>query len=289
MKSPNLSSEEQEQWTEIIEPGNSLFALNLASVWRYRDLLMLFVKRDFISTYKQTILGPLWFFIAPIFTTITFTIIFGRVAQISTEGIPPVLFYMSGIIGWNYFSTCLTNTSTTFRDNAGIFGKVYFPRLIIPLSTIITNLIKFSIQFLMFIGFWLFFIYKDASITPNSYVLLTPLLIVLMAGLGLGFGMIISSFTTKYKDLVFLLQFGVQLLMYATPIIYPLSTIPEKYKWIIIANPMTSVIETFRYAFLGSGTFNLSHLIYSLGFMIILLFLGIVIFNKTEKTFIDTV
>lgn len=284
----NLSSE-QEQWTEIIKPKNSLFDLQLAEVWKYRDLLMLFVKRDFVSTYKQTLLGPLWFFIAPIFTTITFTFIFGHIAHISTEGTPPMLFYMSGIIGWNYFSSCLTSTSTTFRDNAGIFGKVYFPRMVMPLSNVITNLVKFGIQFFMFIGFLFFFLYKGSNITPNVYIILSPILIILMAGLGLGAGMIISSLTTKYRDFIFLVQFGVQLLMYLTPIIYPLSTIPEKYKWLVLANPMTGIIETFRYAFLGSGGFHLNYLLYSILFTILTLFVGIVIFNKTEKTFIDTV
>ncbi len=287
MTKDNLS--QQEQWTEIIKPKNSLFDLQLAEVWHYRYLLMLFVKRDFVSTYKQTILGPLWFFIAPIFTTITFTIIFGHIAHISTEGTPPLLFYMCGIIGWNYFSTCLTSTSTTFRDNAGIFGKVYFPRLIMPLSYIMTNLVKFGIQFFMFIGFLLYFLYKGNSITPNGYILLTPILIILMAGLGLGAGMIISSLTTKYRDFIFLVQFGVQLLMYLTPIIYPLSAIPEKYKWIVLANPMTGIIETFRYAFLGSGMFHPNYLLFSVLFTFLTFFAGIIIFNKTEKTFIDTV
>lgn len=289
MQKNELSSERLEQWTEIIEPTSSLFSLQLSDIWRYRDLLMLFVKRDFVSTYKQTILGPLWFFIAPILTTITFTIVFGNIAHLSTEGTPPMLFYMCGIIAWNYFSTCLTSTSTTFRDNAGIFGKVYFPRLISPLSVIITNLVKFGIQFLMFVCFWLYFMNQGTVSTPNMHILLLPVLVILMAGLGLGLGMIISSFTTKYRDLIFLLQFGVQLLMYATPVIYPLSSIPEKYKWLIIANPMTAVIETFRYAFLGVGTVTPLNLIYSACCMFLLLLLGIIIFNKTEKTFIDTV
>ncbi len=284
----NIDSQ-QDEWTEIITPKNGLFDLHLNEIWRYRDLLMLFVKRDFVSTYKQTILGPLWFFIAPILTTITFTIVFGNIAHLSTEKKPPVIFYMCGIIAWNYFATCLTSTSTTFRDNATIFGKVYFPRLIIPLSVIITNLVKFAIQFLLLICVWLYFLKQGTISNPSKSLLILPLLVILMAGLGLGAGMIISSLTTKYRDLIFLLQFGIQLLMYTTPIIYPLSSIPTKYQWIIIANPMTAIIESFRHAFLGNDNFLPFNLFYSAGCMILLLFIGIIIFNKTEKTFIDTV
>ncbi|MDQ3396061.1 MAG: ABC transporter permease, partial [Bacteroidota bacterium] len=255
----------------------------------YRDLLYMFVKRDFVAVYQQTILGPVWYFLQPILTTLTFTIVFGNIAKISTDGLPQLLFYMSGIIGWNYFSDCLNATSGTFSSNAAIFGKVYFPRLIAPLSTVISNLIKFSIQFLLFLGFMTYFIADGKDVNPNIAILVTPVLIILMAGLGLGFGIIISSLTTKYRDLKFLVSFGVQLLMYATPVIYPLSTLPEKYKPFVMANPMTPVIETFRYAYLGGGSFDPLHLAYSGLVMVIVLFIALVIFNKVEKTFMDTV
>ena len=279
----------KENWDLIIQPKSSWWDLQLYDIWRYKDLLLLFVRRDFVSLYKQTILGPLWFFIQPILTTIIFTIIFGKVAKIPTDGLPPVLFYMTGIVGWNYFADCLNNTSATFTKNATIFGKVYFPRLIVPLSIVISNLIKFAIQFLLLIGFLAYYLSKGAAINPNSYIFLTPILLLMMAGLGLGFGIIISSLTTKYRDLQFLVVFGVQLLMYATPVIYPLSFLEEKYRWVALANPMTSIIETFKYAYLGAGTFNNEHLIYSGCFTLILLLVGILLFHKIEKNFMDTV
>lgn len=275
-----------------IKPQNSLFDLKLRDTWEYRDLLGLLVRRDFVSFYKQTILGPLWFFIQPIFTTIIFTFVFGNLAGISTDGLPQPLFYLAGITAWNYFAECLTKTSTVFKDNAGIFGKVYFPRLIMPLSIVVSNLVKFGIQFGLFLAMMGYYMLNDASFSPNSYILLFPVLILLMAALGLGLGMIISAMTTKYRDLAFLVTFGVQLLMYATTVIYPLSVALEKYpkySWIIEYNPMTTIIETFRYGFLGEGTFSWEALGYTSGVTAVILLAGIVIFNKVEKNFVDTV
>lgn len=247
------------------------------------------VRRDFVSFYKQTIFGPIWFFVQPVFTTITFTFVFGNLAGISTDGLPQPLFYLAGITCWNYFAECLTKTSTVFKDNASIFGKVYFPRLIMPLSIVMSNLIKFGVQFVLFIFGIIYFKMIGASFNPNSLILLFPVLVLLMALLGLGLGMIISALTTKYRDLSFLLTFGVQLLMYATTVIYPLSAAPEKYKWIIALNPMTIIIETMRFGFLGSGSFDwMSFAMASLSTIIIAI-LGVFIFNKVEKTFIDTV
>jgi len=277
-----------EDWSEIIGPSTGLLDLNLKEVWKYRDLLVMFVRRDFVATYKQTILGPLWFFIQPLLTTVTFVIVFGNIAKISTDGVPQVLFYLSGLTLWNYFADCLNKTATIFRDNAGIFGKVYFPRLIIPLSIVVSNLVRFAIQFALFGAIWLWFLYKG-NIQPNIFILLTPLLVILMAIMSLGLGLIITALTTKYRDLVFLLTFGVQLLMYATPIIYPMSALPVKYASIIKANPLSAIVETFRYAFTGSGTFNWLYLLYSAVFSIIVLVIGTVVFNKVEKSFMDTV
>jgi len=277
-----------ENWSEVIGPSVSLFNLNLKEVWRYRDLLIMFVRRDFVATYKQTILGPLWFFIQPILTTIIFVIVFGNIANISTDGVPQVLFYLSGLTLWNYFADCLNKTATVFRDNAGIFGKVYFPRLIIPLSIVVSNLVRFAIQFALFGAIWLWFLYKG-NIQPNIFILLTPLLVILMAITSLGLGLIITALTTKYRDLVFLLTFGVQLLMYATPIIYPMSALPVKYAPIIKANPLSAIVETFRYAFTGSGTFSWLYLLYSAVFSMVVLVIGTVVFNKVEKSFMDTV
>ena len=286
----SINTIEENGWTEVIEPRHSLLDLKLDQVWHYRDLLYMFVKRDFVSVYKQTILGPIWFFIQPLITTITFTIIFGRLAKLSTDGIPHVLFYMSGITLWTYFADSLNKTSTTFRDNQGVFGKVYFPRLITPLSIVTSGLIKFCIQFFMFLCIYFYFLtFTDAPIAPNAYILLTPVLVAMMAGLGLGFGMIITSLTTKYRDLVFLLTFGIQLMMYATPVIYPLSTLPADKQFWLVLNPMTSIIETFKYGFLGKATFDWMNLGYSFGFMCVVLFFGTIIFNRTEKNFMDTV
>jgi len=241
------------EWDLVIEPQHSLLDLNLKDVWRYRDLLWLLVKRDFVSFYKQTILGPLWFFIQPLFTTIIFTFIFGNLAGLSTDGLPQPLFYMAGITAWNYFADCLTKTSTVFKDNANIFGKVYFPRLIMPLSIVVSNLVRFGVQMLLFFLMMAYYAYTGGSFTPNAYVLLSPMLILLMALLGLGLGLVITALTTKYRDLAFLITFGVQLMMYGTTVIYPLSAAPAKYRALIELNPMTGIIEAFRYGFLGQG------------------------------------
>ena len=276
-------------WDLIIEPQTSLLDLNLKDVWRYRDLLWLLVKRDFVSFYKQTILGPLWFFIQPLFTTIIFTFIFGNLAGLSTDGLPQPLFYMAGITAWNYFADCLTKTSTVFRDNANIFGKVYFPRLIMPLSIVVSNLVRFGVQMLLFFMMMAYYAYTGGSFAPNTYILLFPILVIQMALLGLGLGLVITALTTKYRDLAFLITFGVQLMMYATTVIYPLSAAPPQYKWLIELNPMTGIIEAFRFGFLGQGELTFSSFGYSAAFTLVALVLGVIIFNKTEKTFVDTV
>jgi lipopolysaccharide transport system permease protein len=286
---PTDNITQNEQWTEVITPTNGVFDLKLVDVWRYRDLLMLLVRRDFVSIYKQTILGPIWFFLQPLFTTLTFVIVFGQIAHISTDGMPQVLFYMTGVTLWNYFSDCLNKTSTVFRDNASIFGKVYFPRLVMPLSIVISNLIKFGIQFLLLMGFWVYYLITTDTIHPNIYILLIPLIVILMAAQGLGWGMIISSMTTKYRDLVFLLTFGIQLLMYATPVIYPLSSISGDYRVFIEYNPLTPLLEIFRYALLGSGAFSWTLLVYSIVSSLIVVALGAIVFTKVEKSFMDTV
>lgn len=282
---------QEEHWSYSIRSKSTFSLQSLKEVWNYRDLLVMFVKRDIVTNYKQTILGPLWFFIQPILTTLMFIIIFNRVAKLSTDEVPPILFYLSGITAWNYFAECLTKTSTTFKDNAYIFGKVYFPRLILPLSIVFSNLLKFMIQFGLFISILLYFAISGNNQPVISWhLLLIPFLLFLMAGIALGSGMLITSLTTKYRDLTFLIQFGVQLLMYATPVIYPLSTVMNsKYHLFILANPMTSVIETFRVAFLGKGIFNWMHLLYSFLVMLVLLFIGYYLFSKTEKSFADTV
>ncbi|MBL7918259.1 MAG: ABC transporter permease, partial [Bacteroidia bacterium] len=250
------------EWDLIIKPQSKWYNLRIKEILKYKDLLFLFVKRDFVALYKQTILGPIWFFIQPIITALTFTVIFGNLAKIPTDGIPQLLFYMCGITLWNYFSDTLTKTADTFTANANIFGKVYFPRMIVPLSVVVSNLLKFGVQFFLFIIIWIYFLINNHSIQPNKLILIVPFLILLMGILGLGFGIIISSLTTKYRDLKFLVVFGVQLLMYASPIVYPLSIVPEKYKWILLANPTTGIIETFKYAFLGSGSFSWNYLAY---------------------------
>ncbi len=277
-------------WDLIIEPKTSLFDLKLKEVWKYRDLLVLFVRRDFVATYKQTILGPVWHFIQPIFTTVMFLLVFGKIAGIPTDGIEPILFYMSGITIWNYFSACLTSTSNTFLSNAGIFGKVYFPRLISPLSTVASNLVKFGIQFLLLMAVMSYFgITKDNFHFGWSW-LLVPVLVIMMAMMGLGLGIIISSMTTKYRDLNVLLGFGVQLLMYATPVAYPMSFLKSKsYAAWIQWNPLSPIVEAFRYALFGQGTLQGIHLLYSFTFIVIVLIIGLLMFNKVEKTFMDTV
>jgi len=280
---------QDENWDLVIEGKNSLFDLKLKEVWHYRDLLLMFVKRDFVSFYKQTILGPLWFFIQPLFTTIIFTFVFGNLAGLSTDGLPQPLFYLAGITAWNYFADCITKTSTVFKDNSNIFGKVYFPRLIMPLSIVTSNLVRFGVQMLLFIGMMVYFWVVGADFRITSAILLFPILIVLMALLGLGLGLIITAMTTKYRDLSFLVTFGVQLLMYMTTVIYPLSSAPEKYRWLIELNPMTGIIEAFRYAFLGKGEFDAGSLGYSTIVTLVIMVFGVVIFNRTEKNFIDTV
>lgn len=277
-----------EQWDSVIESKHSLFDINLKELWHYRDLLVLFVRRDFVTVYKQTILGPLWFFIQPLLTTITFTIIFGNVAQLSTDGAPKVVFYMAGITLWNYFSTCLTTVSGVFNANAGIFGKVYFPRLIMPLTIVISNLMKFGVQFLLFICFVVYFTLQN-QIHPNSWILLTPLIIVLMALISMGIGLILSSMTTKYKDLNQLIGFGVQLFMYATPVIYPSSSVPSAYQWVVELNPLVGLFDYMRFAYLGVGEFTVLDLVYPSLFSIVILAIGVLVFNKTQKTFMDTV
>ncbi|RZK28620.1 MAG: ABC transporter permease [Hymenobacter sp.] len=276
-------------WTETVEARTSLLDLRLGDVWHYRDLVMMFVRRDFVSNYKQTILGPLWFLIQPLLTTFTYYIIFGNVAKLSTDGMPGMVFYMAGTTVWGYFSQSLTSVATVFTTNAQIFGKVYFPRLTMPLSIVISNLVRFSIQFVMFLGIWAYFLVTTNILHPNWLMVLTPVLIIIMGLLSLGLGIIFSAMTTKYRDLAMLLTFGVQLLMYAVPVIYPLSSVPAKYKWAILANPMTAVLETFRYAFLGSGTFSWAQLGYSACATLAILALGTIMFNKVEKSFTDTV
>ena len=283
------ASHSEGDWSLIIRPKSDWFDLHLQDLWRYRDLVALFVRRDFVATYKQTILGPLWFIIQPVLTTFTFALVFGIVAKLPTDGLPKILFYLSGVTAWNYFAECLTLTSNTFVGNANLFGKVYFPRLAVPLSIVISNLIKFGIQFALFLLFMLFFVLKGSEVRPTAAIYLLPVLLLIMAALGLGGGIIVSALTTRYRDLRFLVQFGVQLLMYSTPIIFPLSKLPDKYRWMMLSNPMTPVIETFRYAILGSGTFSLRHLGMSAAAAILILSIGILLFNHVEKTFMDTV
>ncbi len=283
-------SKEIEHWDLVIKAESSLFSLRLNEVWAYRDLLFLMVKRDVVSFYKQTILGPLWFLIQPLITTFTFVFIFGNLAQISTDGLPQVLFYLTGIVAWSYFSECLIKTSSVFKDNASIFGKVYFPRLIMPLSLVFSNLVRFGIQFFLLILVMIYFsIFKGFQFELGWNILLLPLFIFLMAFLALGFGMIISAITTKYRDFAFLITFGVQLFMYATPIIYPLSAAPEKYKQLILLNPMSTIIEGFRFILLGKGALSLNSILYVCIFTFITFFLGLLIFNKVERKFMDTV
>ncbi len=276
-------------WDLVITPKRAWWDLRLGEVWRYRDLVAMFVRRDFASRYKQTILGPLWFLIQPLMTSLVFTVIFGNIASLPTDGLPQFLFYMSGTVVWGYFSDCLVKTSDTFIANAAIFGKVYFPRLVMPLSVLISNLMTFAIQFALFIGFLLFFISRGAPVGLTVWAWSLPLLLVLMAGLGLGFGIIISSLTTKYRDLRHLVTFGVSLWMYATPVIYPVSSIPARWRWVALLNPLTPVIETFRQAFLGAGGADPGGLLYSAAVMLAVFLVGVMVFNSVEKTFIDTV
>lgn len=282
--------ENKESWDNVIQPKKNLLSIDLKELWAYRDLLLMFVKREFVTVYKQTVLGPIWFFIQPIFTTVIYIFVFGNIAKLSSDGAPKILFYMSGTILWSYFADCLNKTSTVFRDNQNIFGKVYFPRLITPLSIVTSGLFKLGIQLLLFISILIYYsLFMSFDVHFEGFILILPFLIILMAALGLGFGLIITSLTKKYRDLLFLMQFGVQLLMYATPVIYPLSSLPEKYRWIIELNPMTSIIETFRYGIMGIGSINWFNITYTIVFTICIFILGTLIFNKTEKDFMDTI
>lgn len=279
-----------EDWSLVIKPKTGLFEINFKELWKYRDLLLLLVKRDFVSFYKQTILGPIWFLVQPLLTTMMFLLVFGRIAQLPTDGVPAIVFYLAGVTCWGYFSEALTKTSETFTANANIFGKVYFPRLIIPLSIVVSAMMRLGVQLILFfvvLGY--FMLFSNSNIHLTWAAALFPLLIIMMGLLGLGLGLIFSALTTKYRDLRFLLTFGVQLLMYATPIVYPLSLAPEKYRWLIVANPFTAIIETFRFGFLGAGAFNSVYFMYSLISTVVILFTGVLIFNKVEKNFMDTV
>lgn len=281
-------TEKKQEWTEVIASQHSLFDLKLKEVWRYKDLVYMFVKRDFVSGFKQTILGPLWFFINPILTTIVYLVVFGKIAGLSTDGVPKILFYLVGVTLWNYFSSCLLGTSNVFTANANIFGKVYFPRLVMPITIVISNLMKFGVQFALFLIAWIYY-FSEGEIQPNIWILATPFLIFLMAIFALGMGMIFSALTTKYRDLQMLLSFGVSLLMYATPVIYPLSALGGIFKKIAIYNPLTGIFECFKYGWLGSGDFSPMILAVSTGIILILLAIGTLIFNKVEKSFMDTV
>ncbi len=285
-----MADTNNEVWTEIITPKKNLLDINLGEIWRYRDLVGLFVRRDFVAQYKQTILGPLWFFIQPLLTTAVFFVVFSKVAKISTDGVPPVLFYMSGTTLWTYFSDCFLKTSTVFNTNASIFGKVYFPRLVTPVSIVFSSMIKLAIQSCMLLLTILYYVvFQDFHLTLNWAILLLPVLIFLVAGLSLGVGIIFSSLTTKYKDLTFLLQFGVQLLMYASPVIYPVSVTEGKMRTLVMLNPITPILETLRYSLFSTGVLDINALVYSFVFMVVALGAGVVLFNQVEKSFMDTV
>lgn len=285
----NLNKQESENWDLVIQPQKKLLDVNLQEIWDYRDLVALFVRRDLVSKFKQTILGPFWFFIGPLLNTLVYTLVFNRIANIPTDDAPPMLFYLTGIVGWNYFAACLSGTSSTFSANAGIFGKVYFPRLVTPISVVISNLVQFFIQLLLLFTAIGVFFYLGSEVKINSSLFLLPVYLLLLAAIGLGLGIIISSLTTKYRDLTQLMGFAVQLLMYATPIIYPVSMVPEKYRFFILLNPIAPIIENFKYAFLSTGAFNLNGLLYAAVFALVLLVMGVIIFNRTERTFMDTV
>ena len=283
---------ENNDWDIVITPKSKLLSLNLQEVWRYRDLLTMYVKRDIVTLYKQTILGPVWYVIQPLLTTIMFMFVFGGIAGISTDGLPQPLFYMAGILCWNYFSECLTRCSETFNANQHIFGKVYFPRLVVPISIALSSLLKMAIQFCLFIAIYIIYVCQGIAPQVTPYALLLPLLVLMLAGLGLGFGLLISSLTTKYRDFRFLISFGVQLWMYITPVIYPLSVLKDNYPdyvWAIVINPLTSIIEVFKLGFLGQGTFEWSYFLYSLAFTAVILTLGMITFNKVQRSFMDVI
>lgn len=280
----------KDNWTLIIRPQQKLWSVDFKEIWRYRDLIALFVRRNIVIQYKQTILGPLWYIIQPVLTVIMNMVVFGGIAGMSTDGVPQILFYLAGNVCWFYFSDCLNQTSKTFTDNQAMFGKVYFPRMVVPISTVLSNLLRFGIQIGLFVVLYLYYFCVGTTVSPNWYVLLFPAFVLLLAGLGLGFGILVSSMTTKYRDLTILFTFIVQLWMYATPIVYPLSMVPEgKLRMLILANPMTPVIEAFKYATLGQGYFSWEALGYSFAFMTVLLVVGIVVFNKVQRSFMDTV
>lgn len=283
-------AQQEENWSLVIKPQSKWWDLQLKEIWDYRDLILIFVRRDIVAIYKQTVLGPLWFFLAPIFTVIAYNFVFGTIANMETDGVPKPLFYLSGTTLWGYFQTCFTATSNTFTSNANIFGKVYFPRMVAPISTILSSLLKFGVQMLMFfafLGYYMFFEENDVHIT--NWVFLFPLLVVMMGGLSLGLGIIISAMTTKYRDLKNFIGFGVTLLMYVTPVIYPVSSVPESYSWFIRYNPITPIIEAFRLGFTGAGTVNALDLLYSGSFIMVILLIGALMFHQVEKTFMDTV
>lgn len=290
MKDQSLAAQSKPAWDLIIKPKPRLLDLRFNEVWRYRDLMLLLVKRDFIAQYKQTVLGPVWHLIQPILTTLMFLLVFSNIAKIPTDGIHPIVFYLSGIVVWNYFSLCLLNISNTFLTNANIFGKVYFPRLVMPLSVSLSNLIRFGIQFMLLMGAMIWFHFKGYPIHLTFKWVAIPLLVILVAGIALGLGIIISSFTTKYRDFAVLLTFAIQLGVYATPIAYPMSYLRGRsYETVIKLNPLSSIVETFRYVLFDKGTFNVGDLLYSTVFMIVLVLVGIILFNRIEKKFMDTV
>ena len=284
-----MDSKDTDKWDLYIKPKSGWFNIEIGEIFRYKDLITLFVKRDFVTFYKQTILGPLWYIIQPLFNTLVFTLIFGKVATIPTDGLPPFLFYLSGTVVWSYFSHCLNETSNTFTTNAEVFGKVYFPRIAVPISVALTAVFQFLIQFAIFLGFLSYFWYKGSNINPTIYIITLPLIVLHMAILSIGFGMMISALTAKYRDLAFAMSFMIQLWMYLTPIVYPLSQVPEKYRLFILINPMTAVVESFRGAFLGVNSITPQELLFSIFLSILFFISGIVIFSRVERTFMDTV
>lgn len=280
----------EENWSLVIKPQSKWRDLRLKEIWDYRDLILIFVRRDIVAVYKQTVLGPLWFFLAPIFTVIAYNFVFGSIAGISTDGIPGPVFYLAGTTLWNYFQTCFTMTSNTFTNNAAIFGKVYFPRMVAPISTVLSTLFKFGVQLLMFIAVVAYYmVFTDANIHLTKWIYLFPVLVVMMGGLSLGVGIMLSALTTKYRDLKNFIGFGVTLLMYASPVIYPVSAVPESYSWFTKFNPIAPILEAFRLGFTGSGTVTANDLLFSGSFVVILLLIGMVVFHRVERTFMDTV
>jgi len=286
---PNTDKTHPEKWDQIIRPHGKILNLRMGELWQYRDLIYLFVRRDFVAQYKQTILGPAWHILQPLLTTLIFTIVFGRIAKIPTDGVPPFLFYLSGTVIWTYFANVITDTSVTFSKNAHIFGKVYFPRLVVPIAASVSKLIAFLIQFMLLILFLVYFSSRDAQIEQNAWVFVTPMLLIMMAMFALGCGLLITAMTTRYQDLAILVSFGVQLGMYASPVIYPISSLPEKWQFWANLNPVAPIIECFRYAFLGVGQFQAIQLLYSATIITMLLFVSLIVFSRVERTFADTI